>query len=111
MTEWTELKTLQDVAAAQARGDEIQVYGVATWVPFEGKQWFASSDYRSRPAKKTKTIVLREALFRGLSLVVTGLSGVMKPSVSGIVALLAGSTRRKESWWWRNENLLCCHGY
>jgi hypothetical protein len=61
--DWVPLLTLQDVAAAQARGDEIEVEHprepLTIWV---GKSWSANASYRSRPRKKTKTIVLREAL-------------------------------------------------
>lgn len=69
MTEWTELKTLQEVAAAQARGDEIEYISDAgnlkyeKFKPWDGRGWYATYEFRSRPRKKTKTIVLREALF------------------------------------------------
>ena len=64
MTEWTELKTLQDVAAAQARGDEIEVglTDLIGWGCWNGEFWGKTCLYRSRPRKQTKKIVLREAL-------------------------------------------------
>jgi hypothetical protein len=67
MSEWRELKTLQEVAAAQAAGEEIEFKSSETWNPtfFDSGRIFYESSYqwRSRPKKKTKTIVLREALF------------------------------------------------
>lgn len=64
MNDWAELKTLQDVAAAQARGDEIEIslHG-NQWQLWGGWYWGNDRFFRSRPKKKTKTIVLREALF------------------------------------------------
>ncbi len=61
---WVPLLTLQDVAAAQARGDEIEVYPETyeEWMRWHAGSWNSESRYRSRPRKKTKTIVLREAL-------------------------------------------------
>ena len=63
MTEWTELKTLQDVAAAVDRDDEIEVLFDADWEAWD-TCYYASRRYRSRPKKKVKQIVLREALMR-----------------------------------------------
>lgn len=68
MKDWTELKTLQDVAAAQARGDEIRFYaGDSAWEIWEAEVWCDDIKYRSRPVKpKTKTVVMREAVFRSM---------------------------------------------
>lgn len=65
MSEWTELKTLQEIAAAQARGDEIEFYDAASciWHSWSGVAWYGTKSYRSRPKKKTKVVVLREGLF------------------------------------------------
>ena len=54
MSEWRELKTLQDVAAAQAAGDEIEVgsdhVGAAwAWYKWDGEYWASDSPYRARP--------------------------------------------------------------
>jgi len=55
MTEWTELKTLQEVAEAQSRGDEIEVSCIGSkWEPWTSLHWHAIYLYRSRPRKKTK---------------------------------------------------------
>ena len=66
MTEWTELRNLQDVAAAQARGDEIEYKfnpAVEEWYPWVDKLGWAKTWFlRSRPRKRTKTIVIREWL-------------------------------------------------
>jgi hypothetical protein len=66
--EWKDLPTLQDVAAAQAAGEEIELYYKfsETWHPWDGTIWEAQSKYRSRPVLKTRTIVLREAVCRAL---------------------------------------------
>lgn len=63
-TEWKELKTLQEVAAAQAAGEEIQVnyYDSVGWHVWDGFCWKDQWKYRSRPKPRTKKIVLREAL-------------------------------------------------
>lgn len=62
-TEWKELKTLQDVAAAQAAGEEIEWRDLgADWRSWNGATWYVKAEFRSRPKKRTKTIVLREAL-------------------------------------------------
>jgi hypothetical protein len=62
--EWVPLLTLQEVAAAQARGDEIEtrVGNVWDWRPWYPECWDCKSNYRSRHRKKTKTVVLCEAL-------------------------------------------------
>jgi hypothetical protein len=66
MSNWTELKTLQDIAAAHVRGDEIEVFGLdGDWVVWSGGSWCAGNPYRSRPRKRTKTVVLREFLAAG----------------------------------------------
>ncbi len=64
MNEWRELKTLQEVAEAQKNGEEIERNYGGGWKPWAGKAWDSGSCYHSRPRKKTKTIVLREALMR-----------------------------------------------
>lgn len=51
-TEWTDLPTLQDVAAAQARGDEIHCFA-AVWERWGGDWWDADAQFRSRPKQKT----------------------------------------------------------
>lgn len=63
--EWTELKTLQEVAAAQERGDEIEIRTkYVGWSQWMGYEWQHTWKFRSRPQKKVKKIVLREALMR-----------------------------------------------
>lgn len=64
-SEWTKLNTMQEVAAAQARGDEINSLACNRgWIEWEGTWWASDNLFRSRsrPKKKTKTVVLREAL-------------------------------------------------
>ncbi len=63
--EWRDLPTMQDVAAAQAAGDEITVRSDerSTWLPWVGNCWREDLNYRARPRKPaTKTVVLRRAL-------------------------------------------------
>jgi hypothetical protein len=65
MSEWKELKTLQEVAAAQADGEEIECdFDGIGWRFWLGEDWKDSWRFRSRPRKKVKQVVLREALFR-----------------------------------------------
>ncbi len=67
MTEWRDLPTLPDVAAAQAAGDEIERRSKISgrWETWDGNAWDASAMYRARPRKPaTKTIVLRRALLK-----------------------------------------------
>ncbi len=66
MTEWRDLPSLPDMAAALAAGDEIE-YKNATlgWTGWNVNAWFADWEYRARPRKPaTKIVVLRRALFR-----------------------------------------------
>lgn len=67
MSEWKELKTLQEVAAAQVAGEEVECAKAHVetqgWYAWDGVAWYKGQLYRSRPKKKVKTIVLREALF------------------------------------------------
>lgn len=48
-TEWTDLPTLQDIAAAQARGDEIWFFNMSMgdFEPWNGEIWFACGEYRA----------------------------------------------------------------
>lgn len=62
-TEWKELKTIQEVAAAQAAGEEIEIRCYGSWGSWNGDNYYASQMYRSRPRKKVKVVVLREGLF------------------------------------------------
>lgn len=49
-SEWTELKTLQEVASAQSNDWEIQVtHVVKDWVTWLGVRWYADAKYRGRP--------------------------------------------------------------
>lgn len=66
MGEWKDLPTMQDVAAAQAAGEEIEAYllGQDGWKSWKANAWDASAAYRSRPRKQTKTVVLRRALLQ-----------------------------------------------
>ncbi len=63
MSEWRELKTLQDVAAAQANGEEIQLLNVVSdnWEVWMQYAWHSTAKYRARP--KAETVTLRKALF------------------------------------------------
>ena len=54
--EWRELKTLQDVAAAQAAGHEIIVSTAGGFCAWDGLMWYADRLYRSRPVPKVKRI-------------------------------------------------------
>ena len=67
-TEWRDLPTMADVAAAQAAGEEIEVYmGIGRWDSWKGRTWDKSLGYRAHPRKQTKTIVLRRALYKNHS--------------------------------------------
>lgn len=64
-TKWTDCSTLQELAAAQARGDEIDVYVRGEWSIWDETVWNEREEYRCRPAQpKIKTITLRKALLR-----------------------------------------------
>ena len=56
--EWRELKTLQDVATAQAAGDEIEVMriGDLDYSEWRGIAWSVSWSFRARPRPKTKKV-------------------------------------------------------
>jgi hypothetical protein len=56
--EWKDLPTLQDVAAAQAAGDEIQWMGSLdmSYETWGGAMWAKSALYRSRPVPKTRKV-------------------------------------------------------
>ncbi len=64
--EWRDLPTMQDVAAAQAAGDEIHVKvdgPKGAWFLWDGSCWLGDQKYRARPHKPaTKTVTLRRAL-------------------------------------------------
>jgi len=50
-TKWTDCSALQDLAAAQARGDEIDVYAGGEWSIWDETVWHEREEYRCRPAK------------------------------------------------------------
>ena len=50
-TKWTECSTLQELAAAQARGDEIDNYVGGEWGIWDETAWNKREEYRCRPAK------------------------------------------------------------
>lgn len=55
--EWKELNTIQDVAAAQAAGMEIELkIGAGHWLPWIGKHWSFDCDYRARPRKPKELV-------------------------------------------------------
>ena len=58
MSEWRELKTLQDVVAAMDDGDEIEVDGFSGWEKWEGAMWTFNLRYRARP-RQPKTMKLK----------------------------------------------------
>lgn len=62
MSEWKVLKTLQEVAAAQAAGDEIQREVDYGWERWNGAYWSSMYNLRSRP-KQNEVIQLRKGLF------------------------------------------------
>ncbi len=63
MNEWRELKTLQEVAAAQAAGEEIEcALGELGWRLWYGADWKDAWKFRARP--KAETVTLRKALIR-----------------------------------------------
>ena len=64
MSEWRELKTLQDVAAAMDFGDEIQIDGYSGWENWEGTTWIFNMKYRARPRPKTKMRVVKSLCWR-----------------------------------------------
>ncbi len=59
--EWRELKTLQEVAAAQAAGEEVQVSSEGRWAEAKLDMWHCRYLYRARP--KVKTVTLQKAMF------------------------------------------------
>lgn len=66
-TEWRDLPTMADVAAAQAAGDEIQANHTdrdTYWIEWVGVRWFAETRYRARPRqpkmKKVKSLCWRD---------------------------------------------------
>lgn len=69
-TEWKNLTTLQEVAAAQAAGEEIEYladagnYKYEKFRPWDGGNWLNTYEYRSRPKPRTKKVVLRKAVFK-----------------------------------------------
>ncbi len=66
MLEWRDLPTIQEVAAAQAAGDEIHRDAGTGFMGWDGTYWASNWKFRSRPRKPaTKTIVLRRALLNG----------------------------------------------
>ena len=57
MSEWRELPTMADVAAAQAAGDEIEYLYCGRWVAWYGTTWDLYRDFRARPRQpKTKKL-------------------------------------------------------
>ncbi len=64
MTEWRDLPTIQDVAAALTAGDEIQDDMLGCWSNWMiGDGWSLEHKFRARPRKPAaKTVVLRRAL-------------------------------------------------
>ena len=68
-TVWRYLKSLPEVAAAQAAGNEIQERGTTNilgWVQWLGCYcpWY---EYRARASSKKETVTVRKALFRSSS--------------------------------------------
>ncbi len=61
MSEWRGLKTMQEVAAAQVAGDEIECDDGSGWCAWDATIWYHDSKYRARP--KAETVTLRKALF------------------------------------------------
>jgi hypothetical protein len=57
-SEWEDLPTLQDVAAAQAAGEEIEIYSPSQglWIYWEGVVWDSRHLYRSRPVPKVRKV-------------------------------------------------------
>ena len=49
--EWKDCSSLQELAAAQARGDEIDVYASGEWSIWDETVWHEREEYRCRPAK------------------------------------------------------------
>ena len=57
--EWRELKTLQDVAAAQAAGDEVEYLMGNSWQLWGGSFWSSLGAFRARPRQpKMKKVKL-----------------------------------------------------
>ena len=54
--EWRDLKTLQDIAAAQAAGDEIEYFLGGRWKAWQGVTWNVCRQFRARPRQKTEKI-------------------------------------------------------
>lgn len=68
-TEWTELKDPEELFRQHKSGEyeiEYTESVACDFGPWFGRQWHKDFSYRSRPKKKTKTIVLREALMFGV---------------------------------------------
>ena len=63
--EWKDCSSLQELAAAQARGDDIMEWRESSGHTWNGTVWGQWNQYRCRPAKPaTKTVTLRKALLR-----------------------------------------------
>ena len=66
MSEWRELPTMADVAAAQAAGDEIEVLSIAhkCYWKWDGRCWDQYWSFRARPrqpkVKKVKSLCWRD---------------------------------------------------
>ena len=63
MSEWKLLKTIQDVSAAQAAGEEIEYFTLDSevWCLWFGKVWDSEWQFRSRqPQPKTKKVKLQD---------------------------------------------------
>lgn len=65
--EWRDLKTLQDVAAAQAAGDEIEFrgLGITDYKAWNGVGWSSSWSYRARPRKPATKKIKMLCFFDG----------------------------------------------
>ena len=59
-SEWRDLPTLADVAAAKEAGDEINVFSglgfAAAWIKWNEKQWDSAGKYRARSKPKVRKI-------------------------------------------------------
>ena len=70
-TDWRQLKTLEDVAAAQANGEEIeylrQMFDRSDgWYAWGGDKWTSGVMYRARPRQpKMKTVKMLAYLLNG----------------------------------------------
>ena len=57
MSEWRELPTMADVAAAQAAGDEVEYLMGNSWQLWDGSFWSSVGAFRARPRQPATKMI------------------------------------------------------